>query len=215
MARPVNADTEVTQKKIFAAASFLFARQGLEGTSVRQIASRAGVSIGLIRHYFGSKEGLYQACVDETFRIFGHLTTEVAGDIAKGAPMEDILEQGIRKGFLFVRSHRDAHQLTLQEELRPDSRRQQPVDQIFMPFNRFAQKVLAPRLRKTPREVSLIVRSMILLVSHYAVLDMEELARIIGVEAESLEERERQTVAAIEQHLVDVVKRLTGLGGTG
>jgi AcrR family transcriptional regulator len=44
----------------------LFADKGFDAVSVRDIASASGVSIGLIRHHFGSKEGL-RAAVDQYF----------------------------------------------------------------------------------------------------------------------------------------------------
>ncbi|HEV2377631.1 MAG TPA: TetR family transcriptional regulator [Streptosporangiaceae bacterium] len=44
------------------AALALFADRGTEGASVRDIAHAAGVSAGLVRHHFGSKEGLRDAC---------------------------------------------------------------------------------------------------------------------------------------------------------
>jgi TetR/AcrR family transcriptional regulator, regulator of cefoperazone and chloramphenicol sensitivity len=44
------------------AALRLFAERGVDGTTVRDIARAAGVSTGLIRHHFGSKEGLRNAC---------------------------------------------------------------------------------------------------------------------------------------------------------
>jgi AcrR family transcriptional regulator len=46
------------------AAVRLFAERGVDGTSMRDIAEAAGVTAGLIIHYFGSKEGL-KAAVDE------------------------------------------------------------------------------------------------------------------------------------------------------
>jgi TetR/AcrR family transcriptional regulator, regulator of cefoperazone and chloramphenicol sensitivity len=44
------------------AALQLFAERGVGGTTVRDIARAAGVSAGLIRHHFGSKEELRTAC---------------------------------------------------------------------------------------------------------------------------------------------------------
>ena len=44
------------------AALRLFAERGIEATSVRDIADAAGVSGGLVRHHFGSKEALRDAC---------------------------------------------------------------------------------------------------------------------------------------------------------
>lgn len=44
------------------AALRLFADRGIDRVSVRDIAKAAGVSSGLIRHHFGSKDGLRDAC---------------------------------------------------------------------------------------------------------------------------------------------------------
>lgn len=44
------------------AAIALFAERGLAATTIRDIAEAAGVSSGLLRHHFGSKEGLRDAC---------------------------------------------------------------------------------------------------------------------------------------------------------
>ncbi len=44
------------------AAIALFAERGPAATTIRDIAQAAGVSSGLLRHHFGSKEGLRDAC---------------------------------------------------------------------------------------------------------------------------------------------------------
>ncbi|WP_309103445.1 TetR family transcriptional regulator [Microbacterium sp.] len=55
-------DDLTTRARIRDAAIVCFARSGVDGTSLRQIASMAGVSAALILHHFGSKEGLRDAC---------------------------------------------------------------------------------------------------------------------------------------------------------
>ena len=44
------------------AALEVFAERGVKGATIQLIAAEAGVSTGLIRHHFGSKEGLREAC---------------------------------------------------------------------------------------------------------------------------------------------------------
>jgi len=55
------------------AALRLFAERGIEGATIRDIARAAGVSGGLVRHHFGSKEELRLACdsyaLDHIMRI--------------------------------------------------------------------------------------------------------------------------------------------------
>lgn len=62
--------------RIRAAAISLFGRHGYADTSVRAIASEAGVSPGLVIHHFGSKEQLKQACDEYVSREL--IDTEVA-----------------------------------------------------------------------------------------------------------------------------------------
>lgn len=47
--------------QIVAAAETLFAEKGFKGTSVRDIAERAGVNLAMISYYFGSKDQLLEA----------------------------------------------------------------------------------------------------------------------------------------------------------
>ena len=46
----------------------LFASQGLDGTTVEEIAATAGVSKPLVYEHFGGKEGLYAVVVDREVR---------------------------------------------------------------------------------------------------------------------------------------------------
>lgn len=52
------------QLQIIEAAEKLFATNGYEGTSVRDIAHEAGVNLAMISYYFGSKEKLLEALFD-------------------------------------------------------------------------------------------------------------------------------------------------------
>ncbi|GAB95255.1 AcrR family transcriptional regulator [Kineosphaera limosa] len=62
----------------------LFADRGFEGTTVEEIAAKAGVSKPVVYEHFGGKEGLYAVVVDREIRtlldgITEALTTEVTG----------------------------------------------------------------------------------------------------------------------------------------
>ncbi|NJL26231.1 MAG: TetR family transcriptional regulator, partial [Calothrix sp. SM1_5_4] len=56
------------RKQLLEAARVLFARKGLSGTSIRDIAQAARVNSSLISYYFEGKQGLYRACIDEIAR---------------------------------------------------------------------------------------------------------------------------------------------------
>jgi AcrR family transcriptional regulator len=54
-------NAEQTKEKILNAAERLFSERGIDGVSMREIASAAGVQLALISYYFRTKEGLYRA----------------------------------------------------------------------------------------------------------------------------------------------------------
>lgn len=59
-----------TRQDIVGAALHLFSSRGYDAVSVRDIAGTAGTAHGLIRHHFGSKEGVWRAVVDEADALF-------------------------------------------------------------------------------------------------------------------------------------------------
>jgi AcrR family transcriptional regulator len=54
--------------KFLEAAESIFGRHGYEGTSVREIASRAGVNLGTLKHYWGSKRDLFRDLMERRLR---------------------------------------------------------------------------------------------------------------------------------------------------
>jgi AcrR family transcriptional regulator len=68
------------ETQILDIASEHFGTHGFAATSVAAVADRAGISKPLIYNYFGSKEGLYEACLDRG----GALLAEEIERIARG-----------------------------------------------------------------------------------------------------------------------------------
>lgn len=58
--------------------------KGLEGATVREIAARAGVTGGLIRHYFASKDQMLQAAYRETMASMTTTAISAAADEGGG-----------------------------------------------------------------------------------------------------------------------------------
>jgi AcrR family transcriptional regulator len=67
-AKKLGRPTEVDQNKIMKVARSLFAEHGFEGATTRQIAEKASCNVAMIGYYFGSKEGLLDAILDNYFR---------------------------------------------------------------------------------------------------------------------------------------------------
>ncbi len=55
----------------------LFAERGLDGTSIEEIAAKAGVSKPVVYEHFGGKEGLYAVVVDREVSRFVEMATRL------------------------------------------------------------------------------------------------------------------------------------------
>jgi len=69
-----------TQEKILEVASRLFAEQGLEGTSIREIAREAQVNLAAINYHFKSKENLYMQVFARNYKWMEDGVSRIAQD---------------------------------------------------------------------------------------------------------------------------------------
>jgi AcrR family transcriptional regulator len=65
-------DPERTRAAILHAATAEITAKGLTGARVDRIAKRAGVNKRMIYHYFGDKQGLYLAALEDTYAAIRH-----------------------------------------------------------------------------------------------------------------------------------------------
>jgi TetR/AcrR family transcriptional regulator, acrAB operon repressor len=61
--------SDASTKKVLNAALALFSRQGYRATSMRQLASRSGLSVGNLYHHFGTKETIFQRLIDDYWKV--------------------------------------------------------------------------------------------------------------------------------------------------
>jgi len=66
-------DAERTRDCILQAATSLFAEQGFNATTIAQIAEAAGVARGTPSYFFGTKEGLWKAVLEQQNRVAASL----------------------------------------------------------------------------------------------------------------------------------------------
>lgn len=65
--KPMPRDAELTRKRILDAATVEFARKGFGGARVDEIALRSKSNKRMIYHYFGSKEVLFSAVLEDAY----------------------------------------------------------------------------------------------------------------------------------------------------
>ncbi len=87
MAGPATGSEPVdTRERILRSALQAFSENGFDGATTREIASRAGVPLGLLQYHFGGKPKLWRAAVD---RAFGELREGLERVLADPAPAHD------------------------------------------------------------------------------------------------------------------------------
>jgi AcrR family transcriptional regulator len=95
----------VREQEMLAVAEQSFAERGFHAASVDAIAEAAGITKPMVYAYFGSKEGLYIACMERARkRLFEAIDSAAATD----APADEQLWRGILAFFTFVSEQRQS-----------------------------------------------------------------------------------------------------------
>jgi len=81
---------ESTREALIGAASQLFAKNGFDATTVRNICDLAGVNLSLVSYHFEGKEGLFRACVE----LYGKARLSAAQEVL--IPPKSLEELSIR-----------------------------------------------------------------------------------------------------------------------
>jgi AcrR family transcriptional regulator len=97
--------TSDTRDRILASARELFARNGIDNTSIRAIAAEAGVDPALVHHYFGTKTQLFAAAIHipiDPMAIIGPLREVPVDQIGRVLPslLLPLWDSELGKGFI-------------------------------------------------------------------------------------------------------------------
>lgn len=79
-----------------------FARHGPVGANMRDIADRAGISVGVLYKYYGDKEGFFRACLRRSLDALDSVLSEVTGAEAN---LKEYVRRIIRALLRFSREH--------------------------------------------------------------------------------------------------------------
>ena len=91
--RPRRRNSEASRLALLAAARKEFARKGLAGARVDDIAARAGLNKQLVYHYFGDKDALYLAVLEWIYEeIREHERSLKLGDLPPATAMQRLIE---------------------------------------------------------------------------------------------------------------------------
>ena len=103
---------EVRERQMLEAAGRAFAARGFHGASVDAIAAASGITKPMVYAYFGSKEGLYRACMQ---RARMRLLEALREGVDTTAAPDQQLWHGLLAVFTFVERERDSWAILLGE----------------------------------------------------------------------------------------------------
>jgi AcrR family transcriptional regulator len=89
----------------------VFAAKGFDGTSVEEIADKAGVSKPVVYEHFGGKEGLYAVVVDrEVSRLLDRITVSLVGNHPR-----ELLEQAAGSLLRYIEEETDGFRILVRD----------------------------------------------------------------------------------------------------
>ena len=89
-----------------------FAERGFDGTTIEEIAARAGVSKPVVYEHFGGKEGLYAVVVDREFELLlGGITAALTSE---GSP-HVIVERGALALLAYIEANPDGFRILVRD----------------------------------------------------------------------------------------------------
>ncbi len=103
---------EVREQQMLEAAERAFAARGFHAASVDAIAEASGITKPMVYAYFGSKEGLYRACMQ---RARARLLAALRDGVDTSAAPDQQLWHGLLAVFTFVERERDSWAILLGE----------------------------------------------------------------------------------------------------
>ncbi len=90
---------ELTRRRLMKASEKLFAEKGRDGTSIGDICQASGVNCRMIYHYFGSKDGLYMAVLEN---VYGRISEIALTADAESRSLAEYIETIIELYFRFL-----------------------------------------------------------------------------------------------------------------
>lgn len=162
----------------------IMCENGYDRTSVREIASAAGVNVAMINYYFGGKEGLFEAVIEERFHYLRDIFTGLAKDLNSPAiqRIDSIIDHVINRKFSNQKFHYLLHnELALKHRPELSGRISEYIMLNISPVKKIIlQGIRSGEFKKV--DVELTVASIIGTI-HYLLISETLCQKILGKDA--------------------------------
>jgi len=197
--KPQQARSADTKARILDAALKVFAKQGFDAASIRDIADLAGATHPMITYHFGSKDELWRAAVEAMFDRIEREVVEPAARIENDPILRFKLQT-----VLYVRycaAHPEHAQITISESVRGGER----LTWMVKRFVKRNHAVMIPEI-KLMMQLGVLPKASVVGML-YALAGMCQLPFVIAREADIAFDADLFAEKAIRQH-TDVVFQL-------
>lgn len=146
-AKPQRRNPAATRQKLLTAARREFAKSGLAGARVDEIAARAGVNKQLVYHYFGDKDALYLAVLEW---VYEEIRAQERKLNLEGLPPGQAIRELIESSFDHLALHPDFIVL-LNDENRNGARHVRTslrIEDMHSPLVSMVSKILKQGVRE-------------------------------------------------------------------
>ena len=143
-----------TRERLLTAATRLFADNGFDDVTVRDICSRAKANVAAVNYHFGGKVGLYEEVMRAAIRSM-QSATEEAKRAGAGLPPAEQLGAYVRVFITRVVASGEnnwIHQLVMREMSNPTPALDLVIDQVIRPRMIFLAGIMAALLQCPPED---------------------------------------------------------------
>jgi AcrR family transcriptional regulator len=178
VARPINANADATRRRLVDVAMGQFAQHGFHGASTRDLAAAAGVNVATVHYYFQSKQGLYDAVVDDVYRRLGERAMEIMAEVS---PTE--LEVLLGRLYLAGRAERDGVRLLVRQVLDHGRLTARTEASHYLPEVQNLARLAAGLMGCPVEQARVAAVAVAYLVSRYVIQDEASLMTAFGVKS--------------------------------
>ncbi|MEZ4340560.1 MAG: TetR/AcrR family transcriptional regulator [Sandaracinaceae bacterium] len=206
MSRPKRADSAHTQEAILAATTRLLRAPSAEpgSLSLRGVAAEAGVSLGTVQYYFGTKEDLFEAYLEAHYARVGAAVAPLAARFAGVSGLDAsraLVEEVVRTLYRLGREERECLELRDTTRASRGGLHPRALDRWLGPLLDVGAAALATVMDASELERRLVIQSVIFVATRYALASDAHVETVTRLPA-------REGRAAIEEHLVALTRRM-------
>lgn len=198
----------MTDKKeqIIKAAIELFAEKGFEGTSVRDLAAKAEVNVAMVNYYFGSKEKLFEAMVQEGASYSKGMIDEIINDksLSEIEKIDQLIDGFVNRFFTNRKFHRIIHQELM---LSQRENMQQAIVDILSPNSAIIKTLIDDAIKKgafKKVDSALVIATIIGTINH-VLLSKKMCNKLFGKEDNYVPYDDPKFIKRISSHLKDLM----------